>query len=1434
MNPRIDPSGYVYEAVASNRLQGVTVTAFYQENGVAHFWDASVYDDSNPLITDGIGWYEWVVPIGLWKVIAELDGYQTTYSSDIYGWLPVPPPQLEVHLPMVSFAQPYVKNVNAYEDYIEIAFSRYMDISTLSHANIVVTQGGFPIFGTIKMVNAEENPMNPTEEFASKVRFVFDTPFAASETVQLSIGSDVKSYADVAMGTAYNESLTIVVEVQTLQADSLSMTSGDISNIEATLAPYGAAAGKKILVHSNSSHIATASNEVIVNQGGIALIPVTAHLPGVAFFTLELEGTSLQTEVMVTVGMPNVVYGISLNPTSDKDFGTVEFGYGAQTAHSVEISNSGNQPTGFLSIALSDDNADSFTLSRTSINNLGIGQIIEFTVAPRTGLAAGTYTATVTVSGSNVTSRSFNVSFIVEEAPQTDAQAVAADKAALTWSVISGENLAENNVTVNLDTLSLTGENGTTIGWQSDNTAIISNTGAVTRPAYGSGNATVTLTATITKNAASDTVVFILTVKELSQTDGQAVAADKATLTWNLIAGSNSAENNVTANLGALPSTGASGTIISWQSNNTAVVSNSGTVTRPVYGNGDAIVTLTATVTKNAASDTVVFTLIVKELPQTDAQAVAAVKAALTWSVIAGSNSAENNVTTNLNTLPTSGASGTTIGWVSNNTAVVSNNGAVIRPSFGSGDATVTLTASITKGLSSDTVVFTLTVKELPQNDAQAVAADKSALTWSAIAGGNPVQNNVTVDLGTLPPSGANGTTIGWVSNNTAVVSNSGSVTRPTFGNGDATVTLTATINKGASSDTIIFTLIVKELPQTDAQAVAADKSVLTWSIIAGGNSAQNTVKVNLGTLPSSGANGTTIGWVSNNTVVVSNSGAVTRPAYGSGDAAVTLTATITKGAVSDTVVFALTVKELLQTDYTITFNANGGFVIPTTMQTSADGRLSNLPIATRSNYRFDGWFTATSGGTQITTSTVFTENDTVFARWTFTGGASGWTPPFATPEPTLDPAGSGTTPETDATDTATGIINGSSLELRQNADGSVSLILTADDVVKYPMTNNVFTIEINDKQTLFVSFPISAVENASVVQIKTDNGTVVLTRKTLQAYKLAQGDIFEISIRAGSFVVELLHNGTAINYNDSANPLFISLPVTVAADTTANGYVAVRREASGNVIIPYSIYRSGEVSFQTPSTGTFDVIYNARTFTDVQRHWALSNINFVSARGLFGGIGNDLFRPDSSMTRAMFAQVLANIEGIDLTAYTTSRFTDVAVDMWYAPAVEWAARVGIVNGVGDNRFAPETSITREQMAVMLVNYVNYKGYTLPAEQTTTFSDEASISSWARDAVKMIQAAGIINGRPGNLYDPKATATRAEVATIFARFIEIYVDYAQHPDATVNQPTSIATFNSAMDVYIDRRALEAIEEALTDTALDGDTDIDFLVNLLFR
>ena len=187
-------------------------------------------------------------------------------------------------------------------------------------------------------------------------------------------------------------------------------------------------------------------------------------------------------------------------------------------------------------------------------------------------------------------------------------------------------------------------------------------------------------------------------------------------------------------------------------------------------------------------------------------------------------------------------------------------------------------------------------------------------------------------------------------------------------------------------------------------------------------------------------------------------------------------------------------------------------------------------------------------------------------------------------------------------------------------------------------------------------------------------------------------------------------------------------------------------------------------------TSGKIDAIIAGMSPTEERKE----AIDFTATRGLFNGVGNGMFDPNGQMTRAMFITVIARLDGADLSGFVSSKFTDVPAGSWYCNSVEWAANAGIVNGTGNGKFSPDEPITREQMAVMLYNYLSYKGYTLKTldENPQPFSDSASISRWAQHSVESMCSMGIILGKPGNLFDPQGNATRAECSMVFKRIIE--------------------------------------------------------------
>jgi len=292
-----DPSGYVYEGVSSNRIEGVTATAYYKEMvedmyGDLHEnivkWDAEEYAQENPLFTDEYGMYAWDVPNGLWQVKFEKEGYETTYSE----WLPVPPPQLDVNIAMKQNRQPEVKAARAYEDAVEVEFDKYMMPELLTAENISVIQNGTAVEGTVELLNEETAYEGSNESFASKVRFNAAQPFTEQE-ITLLVNNRVKSYAGIRMQDNYQQTFTIEQEIKQVAADSVvTVGYGNASTLTVSVLPASASKGKMLTVKTSSPMILGVETEqVTIGNDGKAEITVSGELPGTAALTFSVEGT---------------------------------------------------------------------------------------------------------------------------------------------------------------------------------------------------------------------------------------------------------------------------------------------------------------------------------------------------------------------------------------------------------------------------------------------------------------------------------------------------------------------------------------------------------------------------------------------------------------------------------------------------------------------------------------------------------------------------------------------------------------------------------------------------------------------------------------------------------------------------------------------------------------------------------------------------------------------------------------------------------------------------------------------------------------------------------------------------------------------------------------------------------------------------------------
>lgn len=181
-------------------------------------------------------------------------------------------------------------------------------------------------------------------------------------------------------------------------------------------------------------------------------------------------------------------------------------------------------------------------------------------------------------------------------------------------------------------------------------------------------------------------------------------------------------------------------------------------------------------------------------------------------------------------------------------------------------------------------------------------------------------------------------------------------------------------------------------------------------------------------------------------------------------------------------------------------------------------------------------------------------------------------------------------------------------------------------------------------------------------------------------------------------------------------------------------------------------------------------------SFDDVGEYdWFRDDVMFVYGKEMMLGTSDITFNPYGMATRSMIATILWRMEGSP-SPMNAPDFADVDHDVWYSDAVAWVTENGIYHGYGDGRFGPNDPVTREQLAAIFCRYANYKRYDVIADGSLDqFDDGDTVSDWAREALKWVIGSGLINGKTDGTLDPQGTANRAEIAAILHRFIERYV-----------------------------------------------------------
>jgi hypothetical protein len=268
-------------------------------------------------------------------------------------------------------------------------------------------------------------------------------------------------------------------------------------------------------------------------------------------------------------------------------------------------------------------------------------------------------------------------------------------------------------------------------------------------------------------------------------------------------------------------------------------------------------------------------------------------------------------------------------------------------------------------------------------------------------------------------------------------------------------------------------------------------------------------------------------------------------------------------------------------------------------------------------------------------------------------------------------------------------------------------------------------------------------------------------------------GDVVETRVPAANGHSEYVYRSPIVN-GAPDSVAYLWLPEG-EYEFTANGYASARARLTQNenaLILSGSARTAAPTTAQTPAPTLPSSGGSAVSFNDVnESDWFYTAVTYATERGLFAGNSNGEFKPNAEMTRAVLTVLLGRLHGADVGGYKAGSFSDVAADKSYMPYVEWAKANGIIYGVSETVFEPDRAVKREEIAAILLRYAEFaKKNTQVARKYPQFNDYDKISYYAKYAAEVLQNADVLTGRPGNVFDPSATVTRAETAQLLMTF----------------------------------------------------------------
>jgi hypothetical protein len=344
-------------------------------------------------------------------------------------------------------------------------------------------------------------------------------------------------------------------------------------------------------------------------------------------------------------------------------------------------------------------------------------------------------------------------------------------------------------------------------------------------------------------------------------------------------------------------------------------------------------------------------------------------------------------------------------------------------------------------------------------------------------------------------------------------------------------------------------------------------------------------------------------------------------------------------------------------------------------------------------------------------------------------------------------------------------VINGKTKAKQDN----LKVNIPTDVITKASETQRTIIIDSNNvrfsiQPGTFDTESLSGEVELEVLQLSPDSIEDVIAKKDGAADELSL--VFDFNLMAGG--------GKITEFNKPVT-ITVNFDVSKVSDLNKVGVYWYNEKAGKWEYVGGKANPDGTITFTVEHFSKYAVMEYKKTFDDIKDSWARSEIELLIAKHIARSESETSFAPDSNITRAAFASML--VKGLDIKGTDTDKvFVDIPINAWYKDDIYKAYGAGIIDGVSSDYFAPNEHINREQMAAMLMRAYAYASGNKLEEMVTTmhirFTDESSISSWAKRSVILANAAGLIAGNPDGTFNPKGNTTKAQAVVVVKRLME--------------------------------------------------------------